>query len=96
MWTLKKSMCFTASGDMKQEKRLKYKGYIGQFTYDEDRELFQGHVSNITDIIRFQGKSVESLRFAFQDAVNEYIEWCKKRGKEAEKPFSLPNHDTKS
>ena len=66
------------SDDMKQEKRLKYKGYIAQFRYDEDRELFQGHVSNIADIILFQGKSVESLRFAFHDAVNEYIDWCKK------------------
>ena len=74
---------------MKQEKKLKYKGYIGEFTCDEDRDLFQGHVRNITDIILFQGKSMESLRFTFHDAVNEYIEWCKKRGKEPDKPFSL-------
>lgn len=90
MWTLKSPLCFTASGDIKQEKMLKYKGYIGQFTYDENRDLFQGYVSNITDIILFQGKSIECLRFAFHDAVNEYVEWCKKRGKEPDKPFSLP------
>lgn len=74
---------------MKREKKLKYKVYMGEFTYDEDRDLFQGHVRNTTNIILFQGKSIESLRFAFHNAVNDYIEWGKKRGKEAEKSFSL-------
>ena len=69
---------------------MEYKGYIGHFTYDEVRDLFQGHVGNITHIVLFQGKSIESLRFAFQDAINEYILWCKKRGKEPEKTGSLP------
>lgn len=70
---------------------MKYKGYIGEFTYDEDLDLFEGSISNIEDIVLFRGKSIESLRLAFKDAVNEYIDWCKKMGKEPEKPFSLPS-----
>lgn len=69
---------------------MEYKGYISQFTYDENLELFLGHVGNVNDVILFQGKSIESLRFAFKDAINEYLSWCKKIGKEPEKPFSLP------
>ena len=68
---------------------MKYKGYIGHFTYDEDLDLFEGQVTNITDVIHFHGKSIESLRYAFQDAINEYITWCKKMRREPEKPFSL-------
>ena len=70
-------------------KKLEYKGYIGVFDYDEDSDFFEGSIANIKDLILFQGKSMETLQVDFQDAVNDYIEWCKKRGKEAEKPFSL-------
>jgi len=68
---------------------MEYKGYIGLFTFDEKLELFQGRVSNIKDIITFQGKSMETLKYAFKDAINEYLNWCKKIGKNPEKP-SLP------
>ena len=71
-------------------KKLEYKGYIGVFDYDEDSDLFEGSIANIKDLILFQGKSMDTLQFDFQDAVNDYIDWCKKRGKEPEEPFSLP------
>jgi predicted HicB family RNase H-like nuclease len=65
---------------------MEHKGYIGQFTFDEKQELFHGKVSNIKDLITFQGKSIEKIRHAFKDAINEYIDWCKKNGKDPEKP----------
>jgi predicted HicB family RNase H-like nuclease len=64
---------------------IDYKGYIGIFTFDETLELFQGRVSNIKDLITFQGKSMEALNYAFKDAVNEYLAWCKKNGKVLER-----------
>jgi predicted HicB family RNase H-like nuclease len=69
--------------------KLEYKGYVGEFTYDEDIGLFEGSIANIKELVTFQGKSVTSLQSDFQDAVNDYIDWCKKRGKEPEKPFQL-------
>jgi hypothetical protein len=44
-----------------------------------------GRVSNTHYLITFQGKSVESTKQDFKDAVNEYIGWCKKYGKIPEK-----------
>jgi predicted HicB family RNase H-like nuclease len=70
---------------------MKYNGYIGQFTFDEKLELFQGKVSNIKDLITFQGKSMETLRDDFKDAINEYVAWCKKAGKDPEKPSQKDN-----
>jgi predicted HicB family RNase H-like nuclease len=64
---------------------IEYKGYIGHFFFDEKTNIFQGHVANIHVVITFQGTSVASTRKAFQDAVNEYIEWHKKYGKESNK-----------
>ena len=54
---------------------IEYKGYVGFFTFDEKENIFQGKVSNIQDFITFQGKSVETTKQAFKDAINDYIEW---------------------
>lgn len=59
---------------------MEYKGYVASFTFDETLELFQGKVSNVHTLITFQGRSLETLRHSFQDAVNEDIAWCKKHG----------------
>ena len=66
---------------------IEYKGYIGHFSFDEKTNLFYGKVANTHDLITFQGKSVKETHFAFQDAINEYIDWCKKHRKNHEKPF---------
>ena len=57
---------------------IEYKGFIGHFSFDEKTNLFSGRVANSHDLITFQGKSLNDLRFAFHDAVNEYISWRKK------------------
>ena len=68
---------------------MKYKGYVGHFTFDEKQNLFLGRVANTHDPITFQGKSVQALHQSFCDAVNEYLEWCEKYGKALEKPRPL-------
>lgn len=69
---------------------MNYKGYVASFTFDETLELFQGKVSNVHTLITFQGRSLEALRWSFQDAVNEHIAWCKKHGAESETPPPEP------
>ena len=68
---------------------LLYKGYVGSFMFDDKIALFVGRISNVHYPVTFQGKSVESTRQNFKDAVNEYLEWCKKYGKSPEKPLKL-------
>lgn len=67
---------------------IEYKGYIGHFFFDEKTNLFYGKVANTHDLITFQGKSVNETHLAFQDAVNDYIDWCKKHRSNHEKIFS--------
>jgi predicted HicB family RNase H-like nuclease len=66
-----------------------YKGYVGSFTFDEKMSLFLGRVSNVNYPITFQGKSVESAKRDFKDAINEYLNWCKKYDKVPEKTLKL-------
>jgi predicted HicB family RNase H-like nuclease len=39
-------------------------------------------------VITFQGQSVDELRQAFEDSVEDYLAFCAERGEEPERPFS--------
>ncbi len=67
---------------------MDYKGYIGDVKYDSDAHIFHGEIINTRDVITFQGKSVDELESAFQDSINDYLEWCIEDGVEPEKPYS--------
>ena len=67
---------------------MKYKGYIGHVIYDEHAKIFHGDVIGLKDVITFQGKSVEELEQAFKDSIDDYLEFCLKRGEKPDKTFS--------
>lgn len=67
---------------------MKYKGYYGVVQYDDEAKIFHGEVINTRTVITFQGTTVDEIETAFQGSVDDYIDWCKERNKEPEKPFS--------
>ncbi|SFU61465.1 Predicted nuclease of the RNAse H fold, HicB family [Methylobacterium sp. 174MFSha1.1] len=56
--------------------------------YDDGAGLFHGEVVNLRDVITFQGRSVDELKQALAESVDDYIEFCRARGEEPEEPFS--------
>ena len=67
---------------------MKHKGYTAHIDYSEDDGCFVGHIAGITDIVGFHGESVAELRAAFEEAVDDYLETCKKLDRTPEKPVS--------
>ncbi len=67
---------------------LEYKGYQGRFDYDPEADIFDGQVMNLTDIITFQGRSIDELKPALEDSVEDYLDFCNVKGKTPEKPYS--------
>lgn len=67
---------------------MKYKGYTGSVEYDPDDRIFYGSVDDITDIVTFQGDSVEELESAFRESVDVYLESCAEDGVEPQRPCS--------
>jgi len=67
---------------------LEYKAYIGNVDVDPEEKILRGKVLGIRDKILYEGKTVEELEFDFHEAIDFYIETCRKNGKEPEKPFS--------
>jgi len=67
---------------------MEYRSYLAHVEFDDNTNIFHGEVMNIRDVITFQGKSVDELRQAFEDSVEDYLAFCAERGEEPDKPFS--------
>lgn len=67
---------------------MEYKGYFARVEFDDEANIFHGEVINLRDVITFEGQSVDELRQAFIDSVEDYLEFCAERGEDPEKPYS--------
>ena len=67
---------------------MSYKGYSARIEYDDDDGIFIGRIAGIRDGVGFHADTVEALREAFREAVEDYIETCARIGKEPQKAFS--------
>ena len=67
---------------------MKYKGYFGEAFYDDTIKMFSGKVSNARAIGTFYGTSVQDVEREFHKTVDYYLDMCKRKGVEPEKPFS--------
>jgi len=67
---------------------MMYKGYAARIEYSEEDGCFVGHLAGISDIVGFHGDSVEELRSAFHEAVDDYLAGCAEHGIPPKKPYS--------
>jgi predicted HicB family RNase H-like nuclease len=67
---------------------MTYKGYAARIEYDDEDGLFTGRIAGIRDGVGFHADTVEGLREAFHEAVEDYIETCARIGKEPQKTYS--------
>tara|TARA_R110002020_G_scaffold316254_6_gene531319 strand:+ start:1799 stop:2164 length:366 start_codon:yes stop_codon:yes gene_type:complete len=67
---------------------MSYKGFQASVEFDSEDEIFSGRIAGIQDVIGFHGDSVATLKSAFQEAVDDYIETCARIGKAPQKPYS--------
>jgi predicted HicB family RNase H-like nuclease len=67
---------------------VSYKGYTGEVEYDAAAKTLYGHVIDLGDVITFESEDAREIEEEFHRSVDVYLDWCKERGKEPEKPFS--------
>lgn len=66
---------------------ITYKGYIGTVEYSHEDKVFWGKIHGINDIVTFEADTAIDLEPSFHESVDDYLETCKKIGKEPEKVF---------
>ena len=67
---------------------LSHKNFHARVEFDAEDDLFVGHIAGINDVVGFHGDSVDALKTAFREAVDDYIETCRRVGKQPERAFS--------
>jgi len=43
---------------------------------------------HLSDVISFQGRSIDELKAALAESIEVYLEYCARKGKAPQKPFS--------
>lgn len=64
---------------------LYYKGYYSFVRYDVKDKILYGRILGISDLVDFHSDNSKSIEDEFHRAVDDYIEFCKEIGKNAEK-----------
>ncbi len=67
---------------------LTYNGYSALIEFDSECDSLHGEVLDINDTITFYANSVDGLKQAMKDAIDDYLEHCEEIGKTPEKPYS--------
>lgn len=67
---------------------MEYRGYYAKVEFDDDAYIFHGEVVNLRDVITFEGETVNDLKQAFCDSIDDYLAFCDERGEDPEKPYS--------
>ena len=66
---------------------LQYKGYYANIHFSAEDEVFFGKLIGINDLVSFEADSVKNLKKAFQETIENYIQYCKEIGKQPEKTY---------
>jgi len=66
---------------------LKYKDFIGSVHFSAEEQVFFGKIEGVTDLVTFEGTTVDELQQAFFEAVEDYLELCKEAGKQPFKSY---------
>jgi len=68
--------------------KLTHKGFTGSGEMSLEDDCLIGRVLFIDDIITYDGATVGELMENFRAAVDHYLDYCKRTGKPANKPYS--------
>lgn len=67
---------------------MTYDGYLARIEYQGDLGIFTGKIAGLRKRVSFQSDTVEGLRQAFHDALENHRIACEKIGKQPRKVYS--------
>lgn len=60
---------------------IKYKDFIGSVNFSEEDGVFYGKIGGINDLVSYEANSIDLLKSAFEEAVEDYLDICIEVGK---------------
>lgn len=66
----------------------RYKGYFTAIQCDFESGVLWGKIEGIDDLITFEGDTIPEVTAAFEESVDDYLDYCAQIGKQPEKAYS--------
>lgn len=66
----------------------RYKGYFTAIQCDLESGVLWGKIEGIDDLITFEGDTIPEVTAAFEESVDDYLDYCAQIGKQPEKAYS--------
>ncbi|HAO15233.1 MAG TPA: toxin-antitoxin system HicB family antitoxin [Tenacibaculum sp.] len=66
---------------------LTHGDYYGSVEFSADDNILYGKIIGINDLVTYEAESVDDLKGAFIEAIEDYLETCKSLGKEPNKLY---------
>lgn len=66
---------------------LEYKGYYGSIAFSDADEIFHGRLEFIRDLVTYEGTDARSLKQAFREAVDDYLDLCAAQARKPDVPL---------
>jgi predicted HicB family RNase H-like nuclease len=73
---------------MRVNNTLEYKGYTVIIDFSADDGLFVGKITGINDVLTFHGSTVDEVKIAFYETIDDYLATCEKIDRKPNKPYS--------
>ena len=67
---------------------MTYQGYSARVEFADEGGIFTGRMAGIRDGVGFHADTVDGLRAAFAEAVEDYLETCAAVGRDLQRAFS--------
>ncbi|OQX07940.1 MAG: antitoxin HicB [Thiothrix lacustris] len=67
-------------------KMLEHRGYFGSIEASVEDSILFGKLEFISALVNYEGETVQELKSAFEEAVDDYLETCKAKGYSPEIP----------
>ena len=61
---------------------MHFKGLSDTIRYDERDKIYHGQLTDSYDNVYIEGGTVEELKIAFREAVDDYLAYCSETGRE--------------
>ncbi len=68
---------------------LTYKNYNGTIEYSDEDKCFFGKVTGVNSLISYEGNSLQELKSGFEEAIDEYLQYCEVKGIKPEQPHEV-------
>ena len=60
-------------GLKRNNDQLQYKDFIGSVNFSANDQIYYGKIEGISDLVTFEGNTVQTLTLDFHQAVEDYI-----------------------